>query len=69
MNSETAIKAPKVAKEQEDGKKEENADDDTADKKEEASDDKGIEDTRLFVMNLSYKVTHDELRDQFEKFG
>jgi multiple RNA-binding domain-containing protein 1 len=35
---------------------------------EEAADD-GIEQTRLFVMNLSYKVTHDELRDHFEKFG
>jgi len=47
-----------------------------ADKKENKEEDTGkaaaeddIEHTRLFVMNLSYKVTHDEVRDHFEVFG
>ena len=37
------------------------------DEKEPANDE--IEQTRLFVMNLSYQVTHEELREHFEKFG
>ena len=31
--------------------------------------DDGLDTTRLYVMNLSYTVTNEELGSEFEKFG
>jgi len=58
----------KTNKDQEKEEKEEGDDaKEEKDEKEAAND--GIEDTRLYVMNLSYQVKEEELRDHFEKYG
>ena len=58
----------KVSKENED--KEEGESKDEKEKEDKAAEDVlGTENPRLYVMNLSYEVTHDELRSLFSKYG
>jgi RNA recognition motif-containing protein len=41
----------------------------TKEEKKEDSGEPPVEEKRLYVMNLSYEVTHDELKSLFGKFG
>lgn len=66
---------PKVQNDnnQDEKSKETNDQDENKDKKEKAEksaeDVIGTENPRLYVMNLSYQVSHDELRSLFSKYG
>lgn len=63
MEEETALKK---ALEEPSGEKKEGT---AEEQKEGTQNETSIEITRLYVMNLSYQVTHDELKDQFGQYG
>lgn len=63
QTNKKADKKDKKKKAEQDDKKEDEP------KVEEAAPEKDIDEQRLYVMNLPFQITHDELRDTFEKFG
>ena len=75
-------KAKKEAKEKKEGddqpeeKKEGDSEDKKEDKKEEKTEteevnqeEKGVDETRIYVMNLPFSITESDIHDQFQKFG
>ena len=50
-------------------KNEDEADEKAKDGENETTESSLVDDKRLFVMNLSYSVTHDELTELFGKYG
>jgi len=73
MNAELTARETRAPKDKadKDQEKEEKEEGDAVkeEKEEKEAAEEDIEQRRLFIMNLSYKVTHDELRDHFEKLG
>ncbi|TNV73771.1 hypothetical protein FGO68_gene13218 [Halteria grandinella] len=57
------------AKQDEKDKKQKNKEEATAAKEEEVEVTKDIDEQRLYVMNLPFIITHDELRELFSRYG